>query len=85
MIINLVQIMIINLKKVVVKQYKSLSHLKKLKLKWNRVFKIIKSNNLKNIDVTIKILDRDEDVDVMQSTAEALTLLKKKYQEIQAK
>lgn len=36
-------------------------------------------------DVTIKILDRDEDVDVMQSTAEALTLLKKKYQEIQAK
>lgn len=36
-------------------------------------------------DVTIKILDRDEDVDVMQSTAEALTLLKKKYQEIQSK
>jgi len=36
-------------------------------------------------DVTIKILDRDENVDVMQSTAEALTLLKKKYQEIQAK
>ena len=36
-------------------------------------------------DVTIKILDRDEDVDVMQSTAEALTLLKKKYQEISAK
>ena len=36
-------------------------------------------------DVTIKILDRDEDVDTMQSTAEALTLLKKKYQQIQAK
>jgi len=36
-------------------------------------------------DVTIKILDRDEDIDVMQSTAEALTLLKKKYQEISAK
>ena len=36
-------------------------------------------------DVTIKILDRDEDVDAMQSTAQALTLLKKKYQEIQAK
>ena len=36
-------------------------------------------------DVTIKILDRDEDVDVMQSTAEALTLLKKKYQQLQAK
>ena len=36
-------------------------------------------------DVTIKILDRDEDVDVMQSTAAALTLLKKKYQEIQSK
>ena len=36
-------------------------------------------------DVTIKILDRDEDVDTMQSTAEALTLLKKKYQEIQSK
>mgnify|MGYP005814001145 CR=1 FL=1 len=36
-------------------------------------------------DVTIKILNRDEDVDVMQSTAEALTLLKKKYQEISAK
>ena len=36
-------------------------------------------------DVTIKILDRDEDVDSMQSTAEALTLLKKKYQQIQSK
>ena len=36
-------------------------------------------------DVTIKILDRDEDMDVMQSTADALNLLKKKYQEIQAK
>ena len=36
-------------------------------------------------DVTIKILERDEDADVMQSTAEALTLLKKKYQEISAK
>mgnify|MGYP003113090450 CR=1 FL=1 len=36
-------------------------------------------------DVTIKILDRDENVDQMQSTAEALTLLKKKYQEISAK
>ena len=36
-------------------------------------------------DVTIKILDRDEDMDAMQSTAAALTLLKKKYQEISAK
>jgi len=36
-------------------------------------------------DVTIKILERDEDADVMQSTAQALTLLKKKYQEISAK
>ena len=36
-------------------------------------------------DVTIKILDRDEDIDVMQSTAEALSLLKKKYNEIQSK
>ena len=36
-------------------------------------------------DVTIKILDRDEDVDAMQSTAEALSYLKKKYQEITAK
>ena len=36
-------------------------------------------------DVTIKILDRDEDMDAMQSTADALSLLKKKYQEIQAK
>ena len=36
-------------------------------------------------DVTIKLLDRGDDVDVMQSTAEALTLLKKKYQEISAK
>ena len=36
-------------------------------------------------DVTIKILERDEDVDVIQSTAQALTLLKKKYQEITAK
>ena len=36
-------------------------------------------------DVTIKILDRDENVDTMQSTAEALTLLKKKYHEIQSK
>ena len=36
-------------------------------------------------DVTIKILDRDENVDAMQSTAEALTLLKRKYQEISAK
>ena len=36
-------------------------------------------------DVTIKILERDEDVDVMQSTAQALTLLKKKYQEMSAK
>ena len=31
-------------------------------------------------DVTIKILNRDEDVDSIQSTADALTLLKKKYQ-----
>jgi len=36
-------------------------------------------------DVTIKILDRNEDVDTMQSTAEALSYLKKKYQEISAK
>jgi len=36
-------------------------------------------------DVTIKILNRDEDVDSIQSTADALTLLKKKYQEISAK
>ena len=36
-------------------------------------------------DVTIKLLERDENVDKMQSTAEALTLLKKKYQEIQSK
>ena len=36
-------------------------------------------------DVTIKILERDEDVDTIQSTAQALTLLKKKYQEISAK
>jgi replicative DNA helicase len=36
-------------------------------------------------DVTIKILERDEDLDTMQSTAQALTLLKKKYQEISAK
>ena len=36
-------------------------------------------------DVTIKILERDESVDSIESTAEALTLLKKKYQEITAK
>tara|TARA_Y100000593_G_C4299780_1_gene332715 strand:- start:548 stop:1906 length:1359 start_codon:yes stop_codon:yes gene_type:complete len=36
-------------------------------------------------DVTIKILERDEDVDTIQSTAQALALLKKKYQEISAK
>jgi replicative DNA helicase len=36
-------------------------------------------------DVTIKILNRDESVDSIQSTAEALALLKKKYQEIQSK
>jgi len=36
-------------------------------------------------DVTIKILDRDESVDAIQSTAEALALLKRKYQEIQSK
>jgi len=36
-------------------------------------------------DVTIKILERDESVDSIESTAEALTLLKKKYQEISAK
>jgi len=36
-------------------------------------------------DVTIRILERDESVDAISATAEALTLLKKKYQEISAK
>ena len=36
-------------------------------------------------DVTIRILNRDESVDAIQSTAAALALLKKKYQEIQSK
>ena len=36
-------------------------------------------------DVTVKILDRDENADIMQSTTEALSYLKKKYQEISAK
>ena len=36
-------------------------------------------------DVTIKILERDEDVESIQSTTQALALLKKKYQEISAK
>jgi replicative DNA helicase len=36
-------------------------------------------------DVTIKILDRDDSVDSIQSAAQALSVLKKKYQEITAK
>jgi RecA/RadA recombinase len=36
-------------------------------------------------DVTIKILDRNDTAESIQSTADALTLLKKKYQEISAK
>jgi len=36
-------------------------------------------------DVTIKILDRGEDLDIMQSTTEALSILRKKYQEISSK
>ena len=36
-------------------------------------------------DVTIKILNRDENVDQMQSTADALSILRKKYNEISSK
>ena len=36
-------------------------------------------------DVTINILDRDESVEKLQSTGEALTMLKEKYAQIKAK